>query len=166
MENTSSGTNDVVVKALNTYADLVHRICFMYLKSEADVEDIFQNVFLKLLQHKESFENAEHEKAWLCRVTINQCKDFHKSFFHKNVCSIDDLEIPVEDKAEEGVLREVLLLPQKYRNVIYLYYFEDYPVSEVAKILDEKENTVHTHLRRAKAILKNKLRGFEDGNYF
>ena len=166
MGNTSSGTNDVVVRALDKYSDMVRRICFIYLKSEADVEDIFQNVFLKLLQHVESFENEEHEKAWLCRVTINQCKDFHKSFFRKNVCSIDDLEIPTEDKVEEDVLREVLLLPQKYRNAIYLYYYEDYPVSEVARILGEKENTVHTHLRRAKAILKKKLRGFEDGNYF
>lgn len=166
MGNTSSGTNDVVIKALNTYSDLVRRICFMYLKNKSDVEDIFQNVFLKLLQHKEPFENEEHEKAWLCRVTINQCKDFHKSFFRKNVCSIDNLEIPTEDKVEEGVLREVLLLPQRYRNVIYLYYFEDYTVSEIAKILGEKENTVHTHLRRAKAMLKNRLRGFEDGNYF
>jgi RNA polymerase sigma factor, sigma-70 family len=138
----------------------------MYLKSEADVEDIFQDVFLKLLQHKRPFENEEHEKAWLCRVTINQCKDFHKSFFRKNICSIDDLEIPIEDKTEEGVLREVLSLPQKYKNVIYLYYFEDYSVSEIADILGRKENTIHTHLRRAKAILKNKLRGFEDGNYF
>jgi len=166
MENTSYGTNDVVVKALNTYSDMVRRICFMYLKSEADMEDIFQNVFLKLLQHKEPFENEEHKKAWLCKVTINQCKDFHKSFFRKNVCSIDDLEIPTEDKTEGDVLREVLRLPQKYRNAIYLYYYEDHPISEVAKILGEKENTVHTHLRRAKAILKNKLRGFEDGNYF
>ena len=166
MENTSSGTNDVVVRALDKYSDMVRRICFIYLKSEADVDDIFQNVFLKLLQHMESFENEEHEKAWLCRVTINQCKDFRRSFFRKNVCSIDDLEIPTEDKTEEDVLREVLLLPQKYRNAIYLYYYEDYPVSEVARILREKENTVHTHLRRAKAILKKKLRGFEDGNYF
>ena len=166
MENTSSGTNDVVVEALNKYSNMVRRICFMYLKSEADVEDIFQNVFLKLLQHKVQFENEEHEKAWLCRVTINQCKDFHKSFFRKNVCSIDDLEIPTEDKTEEGVLREVLSLPQKYRDVIYLCYFEDYPIAEVAKIIGKKENTVHTHLRRAKAILKKRLKGFEDGNYF
>jgi RNA polymerase sigma-70 factor (ECF subfamily) len=166
MENTSSGTNDVVVEALNSYSDMIRRICFMYLKSEADVEDIFQNVFLRLLQHKEVFQNDEHEKAWLCRVTINQCKDFHKSFFHRNVCSIDDLEIPAEDKTEEGVLREVLSLPQKYRDAIYLRYFEEYQISEIAKILGEKENTVHTHLRRAKAILKKKLRGFEDGNYF
>lgn len=166
MENTSCGTNDVVVKALDRYSDLVRRICFIYLQSEADADDIFQNVFLKLLQRNTPFESEEHERAWLCRVTINQCKDFHKSFFRRHVCSIDDLEIPTEDPTEKDVLQEVLRLPRKYRDAIYLYYYEDYPVSEVAKILNEKENTVHTHLRRAKAILKSQLRGFEDGNYF
>lgn len=166
MDNTSSGTNDAVTRALVKYSDMVRRICFIYLKNEADVEDIFQDVFFKMLQYKKSFENEEHEKAWLCRVTINQCKDFNKSFFRRNVCSIEGLEIPTEDKTEEGLIREVLALPQKYRDVIYLYYYEDYPISEVAKILGKNENTVHTRLRRAKAILKNKLRGFEDGNYF
>lgn len=166
MENTSCGTYDVVEEALETYSDLVYRICFMYLKNEADTEDIFQNVFLKLLQRDEPFESKEHEKAWLCRVAINQCKDLHKSFFRKSTCSLDDLEIPTEDKTEGDVLREVLLLPQKYRDAIYLYYYEDYPISRIAKILGEKESTVHTHLRRAKIILKNKLKGFEDEHYF
>lgn len=166
MDYTSYGTNDVITKALEKYSDMIRRICFMYLKNEADVEDIFQNVFLKLIQHDKPFQNEAHEKAWLCRVAINQCKDFHKSFFHKNICSLDDLEIPTEDKTQIGVLREVLSLPQKYRSVIYLFYFEDYTVSEISRILGQKENTVYTRLRRAKSILKVRLRGFEDGNYF
>jgi RNA polymerase sigma factor, sigma-70 family len=163
MDVTSSDTNDVVTRAIEKYSDMIYRICFMYLKSEADSQDISQEIFLKLLQRRDPFESEEHEKAWLIRVTINKCKDFHKSFFHKNVCSIDDIEIPTEDKTETGVLREVLSLPQKYRDAIYLYYFEDYTVAEIADILREKENTVHTHLRRAKALLEVKLRGFEDG---
>ena len=166
MENTSSGTSDVVTEALDKYADTVRRICFMYLKSEADVEDIFQNVFLKLLQHSDAFESEEHEKAWLCRVAINQCKDFHKSFFRRKVCSIEEMEIPTEDPAEEGVMSAVLSLPQKYRDVIYLYYFEDYTASEIAVILRQKENTVYTQLHRAKAMLKSRLGGYEDANCF
>ena len=117
MENTSSGTNDVVTNALDKYADMVRRICYIYLRSQADVEDIFQNVFLKLLQHTDKFENEEHEKAWLCRVSINQCKDFHKSFFRKNVCSIDDVDLLYEDEVENEVMREVLSLPPKYKDV-------------------------------------------------
>ena len=166
MENTSSGTNDVVVEAVEKYSDLVRRICFMYLKSRTDVEDIFQLVFLKLLQHKGDFESEEHKKAWLCRVTINQCKDFNNSYFRRNVRSIEDMEIPIEDKVEAGVIREVLSLPQKYRDAIYLFYYEDYTVPEIAKILGKNENTVYSHLHRAKAILKEKLRGFDDANYF
>jgi RNA polymerase sigma-70 factor (ECF subfamily) len=145
---------------------MVRRVCFIYLKSGTDVDDIFQEVFLKLLQHNDQFESEEYEKAWLCRVAINKCKDFHKSYFRKNVCSIDDLDITIEDKTETGLIREVLSLPQKYRNVIYLFYYEDYTALEIAKILCKKENTVYSHLHRAKLILKDKLKGFEDGNYF
>lgn len=166
MDETSCGTNDVVTRAVEKYSDMIYRICFMYLKSEADAQDISQEIFLKLLQRKDPFESDEHEKAWLIRVTINKCKDFHKNFFKRNVCSIESMEIPTEDKTEIGVLREVLSLPQKYRDVLYLYYFEDYPVAEIAGILQEKENTIHTRLRRAKAMLKDKLRGFEDANDF
>jgi RNA polymerase sigma-70 factor (ECF subfamily) len=159
MEDASSGANDVVINALSKYADMVRRICFMYLKNKADVEDIFQDVFLKLLQHTEKFENDEHEKAWLCRVTINRCKDFRNTFFRKNVCSINDVELLFEDKAENVVMQEVLLLPQKYKNVIYLFYFEGYSVPEISKILCKKENTVYSYLHRAKAILRDKLGG-------
>jgi RNA polymerase sigma factor (sigma-70 family) len=166
MENTSSGTNDVVTNALDKYADMVRRICYIYLRNQADVEDIFQNVFLKLLQHTDKFENEEHKKAWLCRVSINQCKDFHKSFFRKNVCSIDDVDLLYEDEVENEVMREVLSLPPKYKDVIYLFYYEGYTVPEIAKLLGKKENTVYSHLHRAKAILKEKLGGFEHGNSF
>lgn len=166
MDNTSSGTSDVVTEALDKYADTVRRICFMHLKSEADVEDIFQNVFLKLLQHREAFESEEHEKAWLCRVAINQCNDFYRSFFRRNVCSIDEMEIPTKDPEEEGVLSVVLSLPQKYRDVIYLYYFEDYTAPEIAVILRQKENTVYTQLHRAKTMLKSRLGGYENENCF
>jgi RNA polymerase sigma-70 factor (ECF subfamily) len=76
------------------------------------------------------------------------------------------MEIPIEDETEAGVIKEVLSLPQKYRDVIYLFYYEDYTVAEIAKILHKNENTVYSQLHRAKEILKNKLRGFEDGNYF
>lgn len=166
MENTSSGTNDAITSALENYADMVRRICFIYLKNGTDTQDVFQDVFLKLFLHEGPFENEEHKKAWLCRVTINQCKDFHKRFFRKNVESIEDLEIPIQDKLESDLLREVLSLPQKYKNVLYLFYYEEYTVPEIAKILNRKENTVYSHLHRAKALLKERLRGYNDGNTF
>lgn len=166
MENTSYGTNDVVASAISKYSDMVRRICFLYLKNQADVEDIFQDVFLKLLQYSGKFENEEHEKAWLCRVTLNKCKDFHKSFFRKNVCSIDDVDLFIEDKVENEVMRAVLSLPKKYKDVIYLFYYESYTVPEIAKMLEQKENTIYSQLHRAKAILKDKLGGYEYGECF
>lgn len=165
MGNTSFGTSDVVTDAVEKYSDMVRRICFMHLKNRADVEDIFQEVFLKYLLHGK-FDSEEHEKAWLSRVAINQCNDFHKSFFRKHVCSINDLEIPMEDKTQVEVVREVLSLPSDYRNVIYLYYYEGYTAREIAEILKKKENTVHSALHRARAILKERLRGIDDGNCF
>lgn len=159
MEITSSGTNDAVIKALTKYADMVRKISFMYLRRQADVEDIFQEVFLKLLLHTDPFENEEHEKAWLCRVTINQCKDLHKSFYRKNVCCIDDVNPVFEDKNENELMGEVLSLPPKYKDVIYLFYYEGYTATEISKILEKKENTIYSRLHRARVILKNKLGG-------
>lgn len=166
MENTSFGANDAVESAIEKYADTVRRICFLYLRDRADVEDVFQEVFLKLILHKEKFYTEEHEKAWLCRVAINKCKDFHKSFFRKNVISISDMEIPFEDKVQSELMAEVLSLPQKFKSVIYLFYYENYTVAEISKILGKKENTIYSYLHRAKAMLKKKLGGYEDGQTF
>jgi RNA polymerase sigma factor (sigma-70 family) len=157
MDKNSPSANELVISALEKHADTVRRVCFMYLKNRSDVEDIFQDVFLKLLQCGKEFESEEHEKAWLIRVTINKCKDFHKSFFRKNVCSLDEVDVIFEDKTENDVIRQVLSLPQKYRDVIYLYYYEGYSVPEISKILRSKENTIYSHLHRAKSLLKDKL---------
>ena len=159
MDKTSFGDNDAVTDALLKYSDMVRRICFMYLHNHADVEDVFQDVFLKLFQNKDNLEDDEHTKAWICRVTINKCKDTCKSFFRKNVCSIEDMELPFEDKVENGVMIEVLSLPQKFKDVIYLFYYEDYTVPQMAKLLNQKENTIYSNLHRARVLLKQKLGG-------
>jgi RNA polymerase sigma factor (sigma-70 family) len=161
MEKTSFGTNDVVTGALQKYSDMVRRICFMYLRNHADVEDVFQEVFLKLLQYEVTFQDDEHTKAWLCRITINRCKDICKSFFRKHVCSIEDMELPFEDKIESDVMVAVLSLPPKYKDVIYLFYYEEYTVPEMAKLLNKKENTIYSNLHRARGLLKQKLGGID-----
>ena len=83
----------------------------MYLRNYADVEDVFQEVFLKYFRSRPAFESEEHEKAWLCRVTINKCKDACKNFFRKNVSSIEEMELPFEDPKESEVMAAVLALP-------------------------------------------------------
>ena len=107
------------------------------------------------------FENEEHEKSWLIRVTFNQCKDLMKSFFRRKTVPLDSVILPA-DRSEEDhsdVLEAVLQLPQKYRNVVYLHYFEGYSAVEISKMLNRNVNTIYTLLSRAKEKLKNRLGG-------
>ena len=166
MEQKPFDINSSISSALQKYSDMVRRICFLYLHNSADVDDVFQEVFLKLLQNKTPFESAEHEKAWLIRVTINKCKDMLKSFWRKNIDSIENMELPFEEKSENELLQVVLSLPEKYKEVIYLYYYEDYSVPEMARVLNKSENTLYSHLYRARALIKKQLGGKEDDYSF
>ena len=147
--------------AIEKYADTVRRICFVHLKNYHDVEDVFQDVFLKYLLHDARFESELHEKAWLIRVAINACKDSLKSFFRRRVSTIEELVTePFHiDDDKRDVLDAVLRLPPKYKDVIYLFYYEGYSALEIASLLRKNENTVYTWLSRARAQLKTSLGG-------
>ncbi len=157
MEQVQIDINEKINVTLKKYSNMIRRICFLYLKSSVDVDDIFQEVFLKLLQKKTPFKSDEHEKAWLIRVTINKCKDVYKSFWRKNIDSIENIDLPFEDKMESDLFQIVLTLPEKYKDVIYLYYYEGYTVPEIANLLNKNENTIYSHLHRAREIIKGKL---------
>lgn len=148
-------------RVMESYADMVRRICFVHLKNKQDTEDIFQNVYLKYLLYEKGFASCEHEKAWFARVTINACKDQMRYFSRRKWVPLDAAEGEGESKesASSEVLETVLKLPEKYRNVIYLYYYEEYSAVEIAKILGRKENTIYTWLMRAKELLRKKLGG-------
>ena len=148
-------------RAIDRYADLVRRVCMIHLKNHTDTEDIFQTVFLKYVTGTTEFESEEHEKAWFIRVTINACKDLLRSFFRSRTVSLDDLleqpdQVP-EDHRE--VLEAVLALPDKYRDVVYLHYYEGYTAPEIGAILHKNPNTVYTLLTRARDELRKMLGG-------
>lgn len=148
-------------RAIDRYADLVRRVCMIHLKNHADTEDIFQTVFLKYVTGTTEFESEEHEKAWFIWVTINACKDLLRSFFRSRTVSLDDLleqsdQVP-EDHRE--VLEAVLALPDKYRDVVYLHYYEGYTAPEIGTILHKNPNTVYTLLTRARDELRKMLGG-------
>lgn len=149
-----------VSRAIERYADMVTRLCMVYLKNEADAEDIFQTVFLKYTFNSVEFESEEHEKAWLIRVTANACKDLLKSFFRSRTVSVEELGGEWADEHEDNsyVLQAVLSLPKKYREVIYLHYYEGYKAPEISKILGKNTNTVYTNLHKAKQMLKELLK--------
>ncbi len=152
-------------RAVDRYADLVRRLCMIHLKNHADTEDIFQTVFLKYVLSSVSFESEEHERAWFIRVTINACRDLLRSVFRRRVTSLDEvLELPAEVPPDLGyVLEAVLSLPQKYRQVIYLHYYEGYSAPQIGKLLGKNVNTVYTLLNRSRAMLRERLGGDGDG---
>ena len=153
-----------VNRAIERYADTVRRICMLHLKNRADTEDIFQTVFLKYLLHTAPFADDEHEKAWLIRVTIHACRDLLRSFFRSRTVPLDAVaeqaaELPPDHRE---VLDAVLSLPQKYKDVVYLHYYEGYAAPEIGRILGKNVNTVYTLLNRAKQQLREKLGGEDD----
>ena len=151
-------------RAIERYADTVRRICMVHLKNYSDTEDIFQTVFLKYVLYPEPFESEEHEKAWIIRVTVNACKDLLKSFFRSRTTSLEALKetAMVPDLEHSELLDAVLGLPEKYKNVVYLYYYEEYSAAEISQILKKNVNTVYTLLTRARHLLTQELQGVID----
>lgn len=148
-------------RAIELYSDMIRKICMLHLKNYADTEDIFQTVFMKYLLHTAPFESEEHEKAWFIRVTVNACKDLLKSFFRRNAVPLEELSeqaaaLPEQDRE---VLEAVLALPSKYKDVVYLHYYEGYSAAEIGRILNKNVNTVYTLLSRAREQLKQMLGG-------
>lgn len=148
-------TGDEISCVIEKYADMVRRICFLNLKNKADVEDLFQEVFLKYFLNAYLIQDEKHLKAWLCQVTFNKCKDSNKSYWRKNVISIEGMEFLYEGEEKPNeVIKDVLQLPSEYKEVIYLHYYEGYTIPEIAEIMKKNTNTVYSLLRRAKAKLK------------
>ncbi|MEG0853477.1 MAG: sigma-70 family RNA polymerase sigma factor [Angelakisella sp.] len=154
-------TEQEATHAVEQYADLIRRICFLHLKNQSDTEDISQNVFLKYILYSGAFESKEHEKAWFIRVTVNACKDWVKSLLRHPTAPLEVLSeeaLAVLDDHRE-VLHTVLSLPPKYKDVIYLFYYEGYTAVEIARILSKNENTVYSLLSRGRTLLKEQLGG-------
>ncbi len=151
-------------RAIHLYGDMVRRLCLVYLKNPADTEDIFQTVFIRYVCSSRSFESGEHEKAWLIRVTGNACKDLLRSLRRHQSVSLEELlEQPALPQPEHRyVLEAVLALPEKYRDMVYLHYYEGYTAPQIAGILRKNVNTVYTCLHRAKELLRASLGGEED----
>jgi len=147
-----------VDETLNLYGDMVLRICSCYLKSKADQEDAFEDVFIKYFKSKTVFENEEHKKAWLIKTTFSVCKDHLRKRFWRNKQTLKD-EKGVNDQYVSAVLEAVLALPKKYKEVIYMHYYEGYSGIEIAGILGVKENTVYSLLKRGRDLLKERLGG-------
>ena len=150
--------------AMDRHADTVRRLCLIHLKNEPDTEDIFQTVFLKYALSSVRFESPEHERAWFIRVTLNACRDLLRSLLRRRTVPLEETwQAALPAPEHNDVLEAVLALPVKYREVVYLSYYEGYTAPEIGRILGKKVNTVYTLLTRAKGLLRQALGGGEDG---
>lgn len=151
-----------IEKMIEKHSDTVYRIALTRCGTIENAEDVFQDVFIKFSEKLPKFENEEHEKAWFIRVTINLTKNIKQSAWNRKVTTLDE-NLIFENPEESEVFSVVYKLPQNYKTVIYLSYYEGYKVKEIAKLMKTKEGTVKTWLYRARQMLKEKLEGgFED----
>lgn len=145
--------------AVKQFQNMVYRTVLHTLGNPQDADDAVQEVFFRLFREKKLFEGEEHLRRWLLRVTVNYCRDVLKSPWRKRRASLEELpETPVFDRPEQASLyREVMALPEKYRTVLNLFYYEELTVREIGELLDLKQSAVTTRLARARARLKETL---------
>ena len=140
-----------------SHGDRLDKIAMHYVKNQSDAQDIVQQTFLRLLEHNKEFESADHEKAWLIRVCINLCKDSLKSNWTKKVISIQDQDFAAptyEIRSDTPLLDDIRTLPPNQKTAIYLFYYENMQVAEIAGIMSAKPNTVLSWLRRGRKALE------------
>ena len=145
--------------AVEQFQSMVYRTALHALGNPQDADDAAQEVFFRLFREKKPFEGQEHLRRWLLRVTVNYCRDVLKSPWRKRRVSWEEApEIPVFDRPGQAALyREVMALPEKYRTVLNLFYYEELSVREIGTLLGVETSTVTTRLARARKRLRERL---------
>ena len=153
-----------IMEICTKYGDRLYAAAFNITRQRQDAEDAVQEALLRLFRSDKEFESEEHIKAWLIRVTINIAKSTCTSFWHRNRVPYEDYmdEIPFEDESDRNLMEAVLSLPDKYRIIVHLHYYEGYKTREIADTLKLSENTVKTRLLQSRKLLKAKLEGWQD----
>lgn len=165
----------IISEAMKRYGQDVLQLAYSYVNNKALAEDLTQDIFIKCYKSLHTFTGKSTFKTWLWRIAINHCKDFLKSWYNKNVviseeestsCSSlkEQVEQEIIQKDEDQRLAEaVMSLPIKYREVIHLFYFEELAIKEISAVLEVKENTIKTRLKKAKELLKKRLEEQSNG---
>ncbi|MCI8490874.1 MAG: sigma-70 family RNA polymerase sigma factor [Lachnospiraceae bacterium] len=148
-----------VQELFEIYQNNLYAVAFNVCKNAEDAEDVVQDTFIQYYSLKKEFDNEQHIRAWLIRVAINKAKNMNRAFWRRNKMSLEDyMETLSFETPESGELFEAVMnLPEKYRIVVHLFYYEDYTVHEIADILKLSESNVKVRLSRGRALLKEKL---------
>lgn len=153
--------NKFFAQAYDEYAQMLYRIAYLHTGSLQESEDILQDVFIKLIYNSPHFKNEEHKKAWLIRVTTNKCKDYIKSSRANNLPLNENiLSNKNESDKTIDIQSKIISMDEKYKTVIYLFYYEDYTVKQISSVLRLSESAVKMRLKRAREILKKELKNY------
>lgn len=164
MNTQSLHVDGSIEEIIDMYTKMVYGIALSHTNIKADADDIFQDVFLTYFQKKPLFNDEEHRKAWLIRTTLNFCKKTTLSSWRKKTIYIDETQnenqtFEFTSKEENIVYTTLRELPQKYRIVLYLFYFEELSIKEISVSLGIKEGTIRMQLTRGREIMREKLKG-------
>lgn len=143
-----------------SYQGSLFAAAFNVCRNAQDAEDVVQDTFVQYYTNKKEFESEQHIRAWLMRVAVNKAKNINRTFWRRNKISIEEYmeTLVFETPAAETLFETVMQLPDKYRIVIHLYYYEEYAVREIAQILKLSESNVKIRLSRGRAMLKETLK--------
>ena len=154
----SYGTNESICRLVETYSDMLLRLASSRLPNVMDAEDAVQEVFLSLVRRGATFENEDHERAWLVRATLHRAADIRRRKRNAEIPLDEAPEIGVSDETGPELLDAVRALPEKYAAVIFLFYYEDCSLRECARLLGVSERAAGTRLHRARQLLKEALK--------
>lgn len=151
-----------IAQLVEMYASMIYRIAYTRMQNVTDAEDITQEVLFKYLKAGKTFRDEEHRKMWLIRVTVNTIKSSLTSAWRRHTVALDDVTEPSYQQPDLPVLKEkVEKLPERYRLPMYLYYYEELSVKEIAHVIKSTEGTVKSLLSRGRKMLRDELK--EDG---
>lgn len=148
-----------VQELFEKYQNNLYAVAFNICKNAEDAKDIVQETFIQYYSLRKEFDNEQHIRAWLIRVAINKAKNINRSFWRKNKRPLEDYmeSLTFETPESEELFETVMALPEKFRIVIHLFYYEDYAIREIADILKISESNVKVRLPRGRSLLKEKL---------
>ena len=148
----------LIEEKIREHSNMVYKIAFLMLKNQEDAEEVYQDTFIKLYENFRKMKNDEHMKHWLIRVTINNCKMLMRKRKRENLVELDENVLVDDANLNVNSIEAVKKLPEKYRIVIYLFYYEQYKVSEISQILKISDGTIKSQLSRARDMLKKELK--------
>lgn len=162
-KNKQAERDRMIVRIVETYSDMLMRIALNRVNSVAEAEDVVQGTYERLMRRQPRFESREHEKAWLIRTAIRICIDESRRASRRTSVPLNEEIASAYSQESFELLETIRTLPEKDRDAVYLFYYEEYSTKDVARILGEREGTTRSRLSRARKKLRTMMEGEADG---